>query len=445
MSCGRAIARRRPAPFITAFLTLILLTAVFPYHLRAEDEYRFDAAELDKSPFTFGGFVQALGTSQRLNQDAAQYRLQYFDNPREQLDAGELRLHLDLGYRVGWLGFVFRGEAWRTDSYKGTETDSLVQEAYFTAQPAPVFTLDVGKRVARWGKGYAWNPIAFVDRPKNPDEPELAQEGFVMARAVAVKSFSGPLKTLELTLIDLPVRKDVNDDFGAKEADNAAAKLYALLWDTDIDLAMLSAGTRMWRYGADFSRNITSNFEIHGEWATVADAAQPVLSPGGAATVRTRTVQSWLAGIRYLTAGELTAILEYYSNGAGYTSDELKDYFRFVDDAYQRFQATGQTTSLTKASQLSQGTYGQPNPGREYGYLRLSQKEPFGWLYVTPAFTVIQNLQDGSYAATPELAYTGVTNLELRLRVAWLAGARFTDYGERANQTRAELRLRYAF
>lgn len=409
------------------------------------EPYRFDLEEMDKRPFTYGGWAQALGTRQRLNTDAAQYRLQYFDRPREQVDAGEARLHLDLGYHAGWLGLVFRGEGWRTDEPTGTTVDTVVQEAYLTAQPVPVFTLDVGKRVARWGKGYAWNPIAFVDRPKNPDDPELAQEGFVMARAVAVKSFPGALKTLELTVIALPVREHLNEDFGAKAADNAAAKLYALLWDTDLDLAVLSGGTRTWRYGADFSRNLTSNFEIHGEWATLSDVTQPVVDAAGTVTLRTRAAQSWLAGIRYLTEFELTAILEYYSNGAGYTPEELKDFYRFVNSAYALLTATGKSTVLDKANRIAQGAYAQPTPGREYAYLRLSQKEPFGWLYLTPALTVIQNLRDGSHAATPELAYTGVTNLELRARVTWLSGARFTDYGERPNATRAELRARYSF
>ncbi len=445
MSCGRANARARPAPFITALLALIVLAPAIPLHVHAEEQYNFDPAEMEKPPFTFGGYLQALGSRQRLAGDTALYRLQYFDRPREQIDASELRLHLDLNYRYGWLGLVFRGEGFRTDTYTGTEVDSTVQEAYLTAQPAPVFTLDLGKRVARWGKGYAWNSIGFVDRPKNPDDPELAQEGFVMARAVLIRSFPGALKNLEFTVIDLPVREHVNEDFGAKEADNAAAKVYALLWDTDLDIAVLSGGTRTQRWGLDFSRNITSNFEVHGEWATLHDAQRLVVGTNGAASQETRTVQSWLAGLRYLTASELTAIAEYYVNGAGYTAAELRDYFRFVDNAFSRFEATGKPDPLQKARQVSKGAYGQPNPGRAYGYLRLSQKEPFGWLYVTPALTVIQNTQDGSYAATPELTYIGVTNLELRLRASWLAGGRLTDFGERPSQSRVEGRVRYSF
>jgi hypothetical protein len=241
------------------------------------------------------------------------------------------------------------------------------------------------------------------------------------------------------------VRKRVNEDFGAGEADNVAAKVYALLWDTDLDVAVLSGGTRTQRWGLDFARNITANFEVHGEWAALSGVQRTVVGAGGAVSQETRGAQTWLAGLRYLTEWELTAIAEYYYNGAGYSAEELKDFFRFVNGAFARFQATGSPDQLLKARQLAQGAYGQPNPGRAYGYLRLSQKDPFGWLYWTPALTVIQNLEDGSSAATPELAYLGVTNLELRLRATWLSGARLTDFGERPSQSRADLRVRYSF
>ena len=57
----------------------------------------------------------------------------------------------------------------------------------------------------KWGKGYAWNPVAFLDRPKNPDDPELPLEGFVIASADTIKSFDGPLKTFAFTPVLVPV------------------------------------------------------------------------------------------------------------------------------------------------------------------------------------------------------------------------------------------------
>jgi hypothetical protein len=82
---------------------------------------------------------------------------------------------------------------------------------------------------------------------------------------------------------------------------------------------------------------------------------------------------------------------------------------------------------------------------RNYGYLRVSQKEPFDILYLTPALTLITNLDDRSYTLIPELAYTGFDDLELRLRVALNRGNASTEYGEKPVHSRLELRLRYYF
>ncbi len=52
---------------------------------------------------------------------------------------------------------------------------------------------------------------------------------------------------------------------------NMAAKLYLLLYDTDIDFIYSSGGSKTTRYGMDFSRNISTNLEIHGELAFIED------------------------------------------------------------------------------------------------------------------------------------------------------------------------------
>jgi len=87
----------------------------------------------------------------------------------------------------------------------------------------------------------------------------------------------------------------------------------------------------------------------------------------------------------------------------------------------------------------------RPNPGQRYLYLRLSQQEPFDILYLTPALTTIANVDDRSYSVAPELLYTGITNLELRFRVFWLRGTPLSDFGEKQNDRRLDLRARYYF
>jgi len=142
---------------------------------------------------------------------------------------------------------------------------------------------------------------------------------------------------------------------------------------------------------------------------------------------------------------DTTYIFEYYYNGAGFTEGETEDYFSFIDKGYDAFLASGDDSLLQKARSLTEARYGRVNPMRNYLYLRISQKEPFDILYFTPAITGIVNADDQSFSVSPDFLYTGFTNLELRLKGTALSGDEFSEFGEKQNDYRVELRARYYF
>ena len=123
----------------------------------------------------------------------------------------------------------------------------------------------------------------------------------------------------------------------------------------------------------------------------------------------------------------------------------MENYFGYLHQGYELYRSTGNTRMLTGAQNLAAGGYGRNNPMEDYLYLRLSQKEPLDILYFTPSLTTMVNLNDRSYSITPELLYTGITNLELRLRFGWIRGGRETEFGEKPNDYRLELRVGYYF
>ena len=84
-------------------------------------------------------------------------------------------------------------------------------------------------------------------------------------------------------------------------------------------------------------------------------------------------------------------------------------------------------------------------PGSGMPYLRISQKEPFDILDLTPSVTLITNTGDHSWSLTPEALYTGIKNVELRARLALNRGDVGSEYGERAVRSRVELRARLYF
>jgi hypothetical protein len=123
----------------------------------------------------------------------------------------------------------------------------------------------------------------------------------------------------------------------------------------------------------------------------------------------------------------------------------MKDYFSFIDKGYDLFLSNGNDSLLKKASNVTEGNYGRPNAMQDYLYLRVTQKEPFDILYLTPAITTIMNLNDKSLSLSPELLYTGITNWEFRLKGSALVGQRLAEYGEKQNDYRVEVRMRYYF
>lgn len=413
---------------------------------QAAEEFSFDASAFEKKPFELNGYVQLKEEDFALNRSGALYKLTYFGQPqRDDLDrtTGTMQLAGKLRPGIGTFDFRTNSDVQRDEL--AHDHDNTVFEAAYSVRPDPGLTMEAGKRAMRWGKGYAWNPIGFVERPKDPNDPELSREGYGMADADWIYSPGGALQTIAFTPVLLPVDNHLNSDFGASGHLNPAAKLYLLYRDTDIDFAWQGKGSRPARYGMDFSRNLVSNFEIHGEWARILQLTKPVVDASGQVTNVTANATSYLAGLRYLTASDTTYIAEYYRNGTGYSAAEADQFYQSVDNAFAQLQQTGNSSLVQKALSLGQGSYGRPNPGQDYVYFRAQQKDALGIVYFQPAIFAIMNWQDRSYQVTPELSYTGINNTELRLRVFMLHGGASTDFGEKANSRKIELYFRYYF
>ncbi len=418
----------------------LLLTALFlalgPARVQAE-EFSFDFEEFAKSPWTLDGYFQGSLDYLALNRDSPFYRLA---NPEKDGDAhrfqGGAELQMGLTFQEGPL--TIQGLGKLEQAYNGFEWDgtALLYEGRFSWQINPNAFVTGGKVLPRWGKGYAWNPTNFVGRVKNPSDPDLSLEGHWIGQVDFLKSFDGALRNFALTGLVLPVTDDINDGFGETDHANVAGKLYLLFHDTDIDLMALSKGSRSARYGLTLSRNLTANFEIHGEAALFRDHTRRVLEEDGTVTVNSSDVSNYLAGLRYLAPTNTTFIFEYYHNGQGYTTREAADMFAHLGELDDpELAAIG--------SQLS--GYQVPNFMRNYLYLKASQKEPFGWLYLTPSLFSIVNADDSSFNLIPEVVYTGVENLELRVRISLLFGGAGTEYGEKVNDWKLEFRGRYFF
>lgn len=408
-----------------------------PLLAQGADDLSFDlSAYAAPGPFELHGYAELRQEYQSLDPDSPLYRLNFADSGRDALNRSVAALELSGHYRNGdsRIAATWHGEQQHDEL--ADHGAGRFYELYLAHQPDASTTVEVGKRTMKWGKGYAWNPVGFIERPKDPNDPELSREGYIIAGADFIHTRGGDLHTIAFTPVLLPVTASVNDDFGQETGLNAAAKLYLLYRDIDIDLLWLSDGSRPGRVGLDFSANLAPNVEIHGEYAYIDDHEQKVLGPGGM-TTRTYDAHSWLLGMRYLTEREATWIVEYFHDDRGYSETQLQDFLTRVD--------TAAAAMLSQLRAIGQAGYTRPSAMQDYLYLRVAQKDPFDILYLTPALTAIGNLDDGSWSLTPELLYSGLDDLELRLRATILHGDRLSEFGAKPNDSKIELRLRYSF
>lgn len=430
--------RRRPG--VIAALTVWAFTA------QAGDpatDTSFDVESFAKKPFEIGGHLETQWNHLEFNRDGALFGLnRYPDLDQRRNDQLQETLHLEGALRSGIATLHAAGELTGTwDSLDDDSHDATLFEGLLAVQPEPGVTVEIGKKAIKWGKGYAWNPVGFVERAKDPDNPTEAREGFVMLTGDLIASFAGPVRTLAFTPAVVPVEGALNDNFGAKDGFNYAAKIYLLAWDTDVDFMVLTGAGKTDRYGFDFSRNLTSNFELHGEWAYITDNPRTLVHPNAPNEKVIENAQNWLLGLRYLTELDTTYIAEVYHQGTGFTGAEMRAFDALAHQAVD----TGSSSLLSRASAARDAGYGRSTPGRDYLYVRVSQKEPFDWLYWTPAATAIVNAGDGSFSFTPEVEYDGINNLELRFRLGYLQGGRDEEFGEKPNELRGEIRARYHF
>ncbi len=162
-------------------------------------------------------------------------------------------------------------------------------QLYLTAKPSDNHIIDIGKKTLRWGKGYFFNPVAFLEHAKDPLQPEITKEGFVMADYRYNKSYDGDLKNMMVNLVYVPSSSKLND------SENLALKLYLLYLDTDIDFIYLYSSNLADKIGFDFSKNLEPHFEIHGEFAKEIDG-----------------YHSYLLGLKYVTQNDITITSEYF-------------------------------------------------------------------------------------------------------------------------------------
>jgi len=378
---------------IRFILSVLMLSSVLTH----ADDYSFDMESIETKSFEYSGYLRTEYKYQNLNQDSPLYAL-----------LGRSDKTQDTSLNEALFRFTYYKDDFKLISSLSARYVNIdgVDESLFTAYQLYAHNtfsvnhaLDVGKKTLKWGKGYFFNPAAFLDRPKDPTQPENAYEGYVMANYSYNKSFEGDLKNLKVDFIYMPTTTSVNDDFYNATSTNLAVKLYLLYLDTDIEFIYLYSDEQKDKLGFTFSRNILPHFEIHGEYAKELNG-----------------YYSYLLGLKYVTQSDITITSEYYYDSDGLTRDEIRSSLKLLAFA-----------------------------GKSYFVNKFSKKEPFGIVYSSVYFRDMLNTEDNSHLDALGFIYTFKNNIEIDLSYNLNTGNEESEFGKKMVSDFAWLKATWYF
>lgn len=350
-------------------------------------DYDFDMQSIEVKPYTLAGYVRGDFRDMQLNEDSPKYPTKNKESIQSYNTEADVK-------------FAYFEDAWKIDSelfaaYSDVDGEITKSGDFMQLYGQYKFTInhlvEIGKKAPKWGKGYFINPIAFFDRKKNPDDPEASREGFILGNYRFNKSYEGDLKNITFDIVALQNSDTLNKEFAQEQGMHVGAKLYMLYMDTDIELLYLYSSTQEDKVGFDFSKNLDTNFEIHGEFVSTI---------GGDI--------KYLLGLRYLSASDLTLISEYF---------------------YQQ----------------NQTLISEPFFDTEYLINKLSQKEPFTILYSSLYYKNILNLEDESMQNSIGATYSFKNDVLLDCSLYLNSGDKKSEYGSKLARSTFWTRVTWYF
>ncbi len=342
-----------------------------------------------------------------------------------------------LFYQSGWLfrsGGASRLTANSSHDIPALDPFFVPSELYLSASPRPWLNLLVGKKRITWGSGFAFNPTDLLSPAKDPTDPNFQRAGNWVARVelpFEKLTFTGLFAPEALyTQAGIPYAMFRYPSYPASDGtgtrDNAshylaAARLYALLFDADLNLMYFfsnhyqDAFANKSRLGLSFSRYFFTDYELHVETLLSLGSARSLPCAAGCAAgpsfaqtkLESKTFYPRLiAGTRRQFSDESMLSLEYYFQGDGYSDHQFADAVQLISTSVTSAAASGQGGALPERFAF--------DPLRRH-YLIASYNKPRIFDDWTVGAVLIAGLRDLSGLFTPSVSWSAKEWLTLSL------------------------------
>ena len=242
----------------------ILLVALFTNAFTSgfSQEYDFVIPEEEEAKIEFNGNLDAKLGILQTRKSSPFFGLQFYDVPekKDYLSQNRLDFYLNGEYRYKKVGFFMKTF---TQYAKEEPLSPSFFELYGSLNLSSRLSMSIGKRRFNWGKGYAFNPVGYVNAEKDPENPDLALAGKTSVYINYNKSLaSGSLQNFSVAAILLPPEAEINQKFTSADKIGAAFKLYFLLQNIDIDFMAAFRKNEPQQFGMDFSSNLRETWKF---------------------------------------------------------------------------------------------------------------------------------------------------------------------------------------
>jgi len=323
----------------------------------------------------------------------------------------------------------------------GPDNAFAVHELAVDVSLTDALDLVAGKKILKWGTGYAFNPTGVVEPQRLPSDPTDRLNQNDGRNLVSLTAFLGKTSITAVYLND------------AKYADHAlhwgqnevAARVYTLLGGLDLSLvAHYREGDRL-ELGANTSYVIGDDLELHGEILGKKGSSalyHEILTSDDPSQIfdsypyvpfyadSKEIFMKVLLGGQYTFSGGVNIALEYYHNEEGLSLGEWKRWMNFV-----KFQSAVQSGTVHVPAALvvpsrmnllwSLLTLSTRGAMRDYLFARAAYSEE-SWGCETICF---MNANDQSVVVIPTLTWKPFLSLSVYARYSAYAGRDDSEFG----------------
>jgi hypothetical protein len=282
-----------------------------------------------------------------------------------------------------------------------------VREAYARTSVQPWLDVEAGKRLLRWGTGYAFTPTGLLDPPRDATDPQDRlglNEGMLLVRADAFRGSTAVTIAAAAPRLDRPHPASADTPHRL-----LAMRVRTTIAGVEVAGVASAADHQRMSFGANFTHVVGRQLEYHGELLFHDDQStwRERLAPQDG---RPRRV-SGLIGMQYTFDLGVNAIAEYYHDGNGLSSTL---WSRLVDGA---LNAQRQASALSAAA--TTGTLNRPTR-QDFLFLRGSRANTDG--IVLPDLIAIVSLDDSGLTLVPTLRIAPERHLQVYVRGLVLTG-----------------------